>query len=222
MIFTPRKNIWTSSRNWGNSKYQKGILHPVGFWAEVASGFNPTNNGRVEANGDVIYALGDDLQSGSNASATGHAGIWLTKTSDNCYLRVGGDATGNITATATWYNTSGGGNTAASRVGSGTTVFTLGEVPDSVIITNVSDNTQSGSPTFTNINGGTSYTSGSSFSPTTDAKYGREVQNVAATFGPGSNTSEGNFDIRFTFEKSGYDDYVITYQGHGKAIATEI
>lgn len=37
MIFVPRKNIWTKSRNWGNPKYQKGILHPIGFWSDTGS-----------------------------------------------------------------------------------------------------------------------------------------------------------------------------------------
>lgn len=32
MIIKSTKNIWTPNRNWGNPKYQKGILHPVGFW----------------------------------------------------------------------------------------------------------------------------------------------------------------------------------------------
>jgi len=37
MIFVPKKNIWTPPRNWGMPKYQKGVLHPAGFWAAAGS-----------------------------------------------------------------------------------------------------------------------------------------------------------------------------------------
>lgn len=33
MIFIPKKNIYFPNCKWGMKKYQKGILHPIGFWA---------------------------------------------------------------------------------------------------------------------------------------------------------------------------------------------
>lgn len=34
MILVPKKNLYSASRSWGTPKYQKGILHPVGFWGQ--------------------------------------------------------------------------------------------------------------------------------------------------------------------------------------------
>lgn len=36
MIFIPKKNIYFPQRKWGMKKYQRGILHPIGFWAATS------------------------------------------------------------------------------------------------------------------------------------------------------------------------------------------
>ena len=38
MTVTVNKRIYTLNKRFGTPKFQKGILHPVGFWKEAASG----------------------------------------------------------------------------------------------------------------------------------------------------------------------------------------
>jgi hypothetical protein len=38
MILVPKKNIWLPERKWGQPKFQKGMLHPVGFWHTSGGG----------------------------------------------------------------------------------------------------------------------------------------------------------------------------------------
>lgn len=38
MIIVPKKNIYLPERKWGIPKFQKGVLHPVGFWKDVGAG----------------------------------------------------------------------------------------------------------------------------------------------------------------------------------------
>jgi hypothetical protein len=35
MILVPSKNIWTPERKWKGPRFQRGVLHPVGFWHPV-------------------------------------------------------------------------------------------------------------------------------------------------------------------------------------------
>jgi len=181
--------------------------------------------GRQAASGDVVYANFASDTIDSIITANSYAAIWLIKTSDNCYIRVGTDGSSNTVTSENWYNTGGTAQgDPGARTGTGTTVFTLGQVPDTVNIYNVNENTTLGTPTWANTPGGTSYTSDDKstfFNPTQDAKYGRTIQ-CNASAGPGFDfdVHEGNFDVQFTFRKADISDYTITFQGHGRASAT--
>ena len=44
-ILIPTKNIYSPQRKWGMRKFQRGILHPIGFWSDSGGGgeaFNET------------------------------------------------------------------------------------------------------------------------------------------------------------------------------------
>lgn len=51
MIFTPRKNIYFPNRNWGMKKFQRGMLHPIGFWAPTGPALDTT----ITTMGNAIY-----------------------------------------------------------------------------------------------------------------------------------------------------------------------
>ena len=185
------------------------------------STFQPTISGRIEANGDVVYSTWSDFAlSPASASSQADAAIWLIKTATDCFIRVGTSGSGDF-GTENWYNTGGTGQGDPGLwSGTGTDVFQLNEVPDTVNIWNKADNTTLGSPTFNLL--GSSYTSDDKttfFNPTQDTKYGRRIRSSAFQSGFGTDTEEGNFDIQFTFRKSGKDDYTITFQGHSRAQA---
>lgn len=186
--------------------------------AQASAGFQPTIFGRITANGyvvegrDLVFTLGS-----SGPSASCDVAIWVIQTSTNCYIRVGINDNPNLVNT--WYNTSGvsQGDPGDTNT-TGATVFELGEQCDTVTIdhTDTSDN---GSPTFTNPPSGGSYTDNSSFSPTTDVKYGREIQ-VLDVSSLGFTPEEGSLTFDVTFSKTGYDDYNITFSAKARAEST--
>jgi len=184
-----------------------------------------TISGRQAASGDVVYSANSDFVIDDISEPTANAAMWLIKTSTDCFIRVGTDVGGDIgTTTETWYNTGGTSQgDPGTRTGTGTTVFQLGQLPDTVNIYNVNENTTAGSPSWANTPGGTSYTSDDKstfFAPTTDAKYGRNIFcDALVTGGFDIDIVEGNFDIQFTFRKAGISDYTITFQGHARAQA---
>jgi len=185
-----------------------------------------TISGRQAASGDVVYSSNSDFVFDDISEPTSAAAIWLIKTSTDCFIRVGTDVGGDIgVASENWYNTGGTGQGDPGAIsGTGTTVFQLGQLPDTVNIYNVNENTTAGTPAFTNTTGGTSYTSDDKstfFAPVTDSKYGRRVSCTPfVTGGFDVDIDEGNFDIQFTFRKADISDYTITFQGHARAQAT--
>lgn len=200
----------------------------IGHFASVISAtqrrddqFAPTIDGRVDADGIVEYSFESDFEiSPLDAYADDRAVIWLIKTSTDCFVRVGRWQGGD--PFDEWYN---GVGTAQGDpglyTGTGTTVFTLNEVPDTVNIYNKQDTTTTGSPVFTAY--GTSYTSDDKttfFNPTQDAKYGRYVDCSSAITGLGTDTHEGETTLQFTFRSSGKDDYTVTFRVRCKTTAT--
>lgn len=184
-------------------------------------GFSPVIYGRVHADGYVCLSDWLDFAlSPASANATADCGIWLIATADNCYIRVGVDGSGDF-GIEQWYNTGGTGQGDPGLIsGTGTTVFELGTVPDSVNIYNANDNSILGAPTFTTVSG--SYTSDDKstfFSPTTSTKYGRRCNAVASQSGFGTDDETGEVTIQFTFRKSGESDYTVTFRGRSNAQA---
>lgn len=185
--------------------------------AKAQTGFTPTTYGRVQANGHV--AIGDDYHfnlgsPGPNASCD--VALWVIQTSTNCYVRVGINDDPN--QTNDWYNTTGTpqgdpGNTSTT----GATVYELGQQCDTVTIDHT-DSTTSGSPTFTNPPSGGTYTDNVGFSPTTDTKYGREIQ-VLDVSSLGPLATEGTISFSLTFAKTGFDDATVSFSIRAKALS---
>lgn len=188
-------------------------------------GWGPTTYGRIAANGDVVIGLSSDFEiAPTDAYSFGAVGLWLYRTSNNCFIRCGCDTAIATSSTEVWYNTGGAGQGApGSRYATGTDIFELGGVPDSVNIYNKSDTTLAGTPlVFQGL--GSSYTSDDKvtfFTPTIDTKYGREVQCEASYTGNfGSDgPHEARINVQFTFRKSGETDYTIEFSGRARAIA---
>lgn len=67
MILKPRKNIYTPSPNWGSPKYQKGILHPIGFWREQL----PPSASPSSANVFRISSVANPVRAGVIYNGTG-------------------------------------------------------------------------------------------------------------------------------------------------------
>lgn len=190
---------------------------------QTPTGFSPTISGRIDANGIVVY--GNDVDFAifpADASAGDRAAIWVIQTSTNCFIRVGRWISGNGD---TWYNTVGvSQGDPGLYTGTGTTVFELGEQCDSVNIYNSNDNTTDapsaqGSVTYIAIGSYTSDDKTTFFAPTQDTKYGRQVYAQETETGIGFNTAVGEVTVQFTFRKSGYDDYTITFRGRARANA---
>jgi len=183
--------------------------------------FAPTIDGQVEADGHAVYSSHSDFVIDDIATANGDICIWLIQTVDNCYIRVGAD--GAAGASDNWYDDLGAAQgDPGSRTTTGATIFTLGEVPDSVNIYNLADTTFVGAPAYAAY--GTAYTSDDKstfFSPTQDAKYGRMIDSYASA-GPGfdSDVEDGHIEVQYTFRKAGASDYTITFSGRARALAT--
>lgn len=190
--------------------------------------FAPTVSGRTGETSPgtnyVVYAQAVDFEiAPGTASTITDSAIHLIKTSTDCFIRVGCNA--SPLTTEQWYNTGGTpqGDPGVST-GTGTNVFQLNEVPDSVNIYNVAETNTLGTSTFSNVNGGTSYTSDDKstfFSPTTDAKYGRNIASDAScTGGFCSDIDDGYIQLQFTFRKTGADDYTVTFSGRARGNAS--
>jgi hypothetical protein len=195
------------------------IMHASSTVANAAGavGFSPTIFGRINANGLVAEGRDQEFAVGApGPNASCDVAIWVIQTSDNCYIRVGINDDPNLVNT--WYNTSGTsqgdpGNTNTT----GATVYELGEQCDTVTIDHT-ETTDSGSPTFTNPPSGGTYTDNSSFSPTTDTKYGREIQ-VLDVSSTSLLAEEGTCTFAVTFAKTGYDNATVTFSIKARALA---
>lgn len=187
--------------------------------------FAPTLSGRETttspATSHVVRSAGSDFElSPTPAASNGYAGVWFIQTATDCFIRVGADATGD-SPDDDWYNTSGvAQGDPGSRGGTGTTVFQLNETCDEVQISHEGDVNVIATCTYGNIIGGTGYTAGSFFTPTQDAKYGREVLASASQSGLGFDSEEGYTEVKFVFRKSGKDDYTVIFTARGRATAT--
>ena len=202
------------------------IIHAVSTVGAKGGGgigtWNPTIIGRISTNGVVVYSYGNDDSLEPNfAVGEADAGIWLIRTSDNCYIRCGGNAAGGLQNYTRWYNTSGANQgDPGTRSGTGTNIFTLGLAPDSVNIYNVSDSTVTGTPIYATQ--GSSYTSDNKstfFEPTIDTKYGRYVDCLASRNTTGVTFEEGATTVQFTFRKSGETDYTVTFKARAESRA---
>jgi hypothetical protein len=71
MIFIPRKNIWTPPRKFGSPKFQKGILHPIGFW-----GVNV---------GEGVSLNSSNVTNGPDSSASVYAGVSYSAGTNNVF-----------------------------------------------------------------------------------------------------------------------------------------
>lgn len=194
-----------------------GPLHPVGFWS-TSDPFVPVIYGRIASNGDTVYSFGsDDAIAPSTATGEGYTGVWLYMTSDNCYVRVGCHAVGGLSTTEQWYNTGGTSQgDPGPETGTGTNVFELGTQPSEVRITNT-DTDVAGAPVYSVL--GSSYTSGSFFTPSVDTKYGRRVWALATRSTLGITQEQGYIDLQFTFRKPGETDYTVTFRGRAQGRA---
>lgn len=198
--------------------HQASVINAA--WKSPGSAFNPTNSGRIDANGYVVYANDIDFEiSPGSASASDTAAMWVIQTATDCFIRVGRATAGDGD---NWYNTGGTGQgDPGAWTGTGTTIFQLNEQCDTVNIYNSNDNSINGTPTFSVV--GTSYTSDDKttfFAPTQDTKYGRRVICSAFQSGFGSDQETGECTMQFTFRKSGYDDYTITFRSRANATAS--
>ena len=114
MIFISKQNIWTPKRNFGSPKFQKGILHPVGFWTEDAGPVVTLSAAPVSRTVDAatVYAgvtynaTGVEFANNTDGSQSYDVsrGNWLDKgAAGSVYLdyTVQSGATSNITTPGT-------------------------------------------------------------------------------------------------------------------------
>jgi hypothetical protein len=187
------------------------------------AGWTPTILGRIAADGSVVYSNAIDTELvPTSASSTATTAVWLIKTSSGCYIRTGGYAVGGSGGTNTrWFN--GAGDSQGDpgvHTSTGTDIFILGTIPDTVNIYNKVDTDVNPTTDFSNVSGVyTSNDKSTFFNPSQDVKYGRQAYCAASQTIFGSDTEEGTFEIQFTFRKSGETDYTVTFKSHSKAIA---
>jgi len=184
------------------------MLFDIGGLMAAGSGliFNPTDETGHKTGNTVLEASASDYET-SPSSATADGSIWVETDASNAYIRVDGNASGNVTATVLWYN--------ASHVSQGTPgvdqdVFILGQRPDSInIYTSASDVADNGISlaaigTYTNDDKTTF------FSPTNAVNYGLKMD-ATSSAAPGVDFDNGSFTIQITFRKTGYTDLTVAY-----------
>ena len=194
--------------------------------------FAPTISGRylmgspIVTTDLVVYSVGSDFDIGPNGTAIsqGASAVWLIKSATDCFIRVAADA---APGTDNWYNTGGTAQgDPGTRTGTGTTVFQLNDIPDTVNIYNVVDTTTVPTPDYgNNFSGATAYTSDDKvtfFDPSQDSKYGRGIVCDAECINESfcGDTEDGRSVIQFTFRKSGKNDYTITFLQRARATAS--
>jgi hypothetical protein len=188
---------------------------------ETASAFNPVRDGQQASDGDVVYIYASDFAIDAVVSNDAEAYLWVEMTADNCYIRVSELHEDSATIN-NWYNTAGvGQGDPGAYPTTSTIVYTLGEQPDSINIYTVSTTTTTGAPSFTAIGSYTDDNQTTFFSPVLSTKYGKYVRS-ATVAGPGFDVDveQGEFRMKFTFRKAGYDDVEVEFIAHSRSLST--
>ena len=192
------------------------------FYARVIN-FSPTISARQAGAGNAVDSFAEDFNFDPGTStADAQAGLWLYCTASDCFVRCGGDAGGNVIADVSWYNPAGvDQGDPGLHTGVGTTIFQLGVRPDSVNIFTSQQTVDIGTCSFpTSI--GSAWTDDNKstfFNPTNDTKYGKFATCGSGVGGGGLDADGGTFELQFTFRKSGYVDYTITFQAQVRSDA---
>lgn len=179
----------------------------VGSGADLE--FSPTELGRqgtVEAD-FVVRSIGLDSDI-PTSFADGETDIWIETDAGETYIRVDGDASGNVEAQTDWVDDMDVGQ---GTPGTDEDVMTLGTRCDSINIytvradagSNVTHSQQWGS--FTDDDKSTF------FSPVNGTQYGYRYRGTASD--PGSDAGTVYHFLQITVRKAGYTDMTFNYVG---------
>lgn len=179
------------------------------------SDFSPTLTGKTfTITPDIVVSNWQESEDSSPApgtsSAWGRNEIWVIDNGTDIEIRVAGDGNGNGINVITWYDTSDIAQSAPpddNRV-PGTTIFELNERSGVTVKIRVVSQPATSGMTYTKIG---SYTDNSFFSLTQDVDYGWQMEADAEDPTGPSNVLEQQV-IEFTFAKSGYNNYTVTYE----------
>lgn len=183
------------------------------------SSFSPTIYGRQAAVNYVVYAFGDTETIDFPAGAGSGCDIVLYATASDIELRVSAAATGNVAVDEEWYDTSGTPGDAGSGY---VTIFKLNERTDVTVNIYTSNQTVGfgDGVTFSDQGTWTDDDKSTFFNPTNATNYGSTVDCDSSQTVPGSDADQGYFTLQFTFRKTGYNDYTISFQAFAQSQCT--
>lgn len=196
-----------------------------GFLSQSSPGFNPTVDGREAAVNHVLEVYGEDYVFGGNSTADASGRIYIWATASDIVIKVGGNASGNVSTDVLWWDNDSPSNSATaadySPASGGTTIFSLGERTGvTVNIYTSNETTGFGSPTFPEMGTWTDDDKSTFFNPTNSTAYGGGVDcDASASMGAGPDSHQGFRTLQFTFRKTGYSDYTISFQAYVEALA---
>ena len=198
------------------------IIHASSVLSAVDAGWGDVNLGRVNT-GNLCYGNSQDFSTPTpGPDQDAWAGVWLIETGGVMYVRCG------VTAQdiEKWYNTVGADQgDPGTYSGTGTSILSLGVVPDSVNIytqdTEVHQGSGGGSTGMTFVDYGvfTDDDKSTFFDPADATKYGKYAyaHNESSQL---VNATEGYTVVQFTFRKAGLDDLTYTFRAYARAEAS--
>lgn len=171
----------------------------------------PTYQGRQSDVGVVVDSSADDYDTGPS-SATADTTIWVEFSTTETWIRVTGNASGNVISDVNWYNTS---SVNQGAPGADQNVMVLGMRADTFNIytsaVDIADNgatrTKLGTPSWTDDDQTTFPSNANVFN---GVNYGYRV-NCESSAAPGVDSDNASMTLQITLRKAGYADLVTTW-----------
>ena len=171
----------------------------------------PTYQGRQSGVGVVVDSTADDYKT-SPSSATADTTIWVEFSTTETWIRVTGNASGNVISDVNWYNTS---SVNQGAPGADQNVMVLGMRADTFNIytsaVDIADNgatrTKLGTPSWTDDDQITFPSNSNVFN---GVNYGYRV-NCESSAAPGVDSDNASMTLQITLRKAGYADLVTTW-----------
>jgi hypothetical protein len=162
----------------------------------------PTRIGR-EIGSPLIVASASDFET-SPSSATADASVWVETSATQTYIRVDGNASGNVIAVVNWFDTA---NVDQGAPGVDEDVFLLNQRADSIRIYSYAFDVADDGITLSQVG---TFTDNVFFSPTNAVNYGLKMDAVSSA-APGTDFDNGSFTIEITLRKAGFADLIVRY-----------
>lgn len=180
------------------------MLSNIGCMMSGSGGviFQPTRIGR-QTGSPLIVASASDYDT-APSSATADGSIWVETSATQTYIRVDGNASGNVIATVNWFDS---GDVDQGAPGVDEDVFRLNQRADEIRIYTYAFDVADNGITLSQIG---TFTDNVFFSPTNAVNYGLKMDAVSSA-APGVDFDNGTFTIEITLRKSGFTDLIVRY-----------